>query len=375
METGNSRRSRRRQLVTSLYFHIPFCTKKCPYCHFYVIPNRLPYHHQLLSESIALEWERQWPLLQGKPITSIYFGGGTPTLFEGIGKILEKIPHRTPDCEITIEANPEESTPELFNRLRSIGINRLSLGIQSLDNRSLQTLGRIHSAEKGRQAILDAEKAGFQNISIDLMYDLPDQTEESWRYTLDQLHHLPIHHLSLYNLTIEPHTSFHKQNVQPLSGKRSLRLLTAALETLAALGLHRYEISAFALPGHESRHNTGYWTGRPFLGFGPSACSFWEGERFRNIAHLHRYAKLLKAHESPIDFRERLLYPAQVKERLAIQLRLKEGADLTSFDLPLETRSAIEKLKALGLLQQEGAQLQLTERGMLFYDTVATELM
>ncbi|HSX11543.1 MAG TPA: radical SAM family heme chaperone HemW [Chlamydiales bacterium] len=360
-------------MVTSLYFHIPFCTKKCPYCHFYVIPNRLPYH-KILSESLALEWERQLPLLSGKTVTSIYFGGGTPTLFSGIGPLLATIP-RAPDCEITIEANPEEISLPLLSNLKSLGINRLSLGVQSLDDRSLQTLERIHTAEKARQAIFDAQKAGFDNVSIDLMYDLPDQTEESWRYTLDQLRDLPIHHLSLYNLTIEPHTAFHKRRVQTPVGELSLRLLTTALEKLEAINLQRYEISAFAHPGHESRHNLGYWTARPFLGFGPSAFSYWEGERIRNIANLNRYARELQEGKSPVDFREKLPYPANVKELLAVRIRLREGVDLAQFALPPETQVAIEKLKEQGLVDQEHNRLKLTERGMLFYDTVATEII
>jgi oxygen-independent coproporphyrinogen-3 oxidase len=359
--------------VISLYFHIPFCTKKCPYCHFYVIPNRLP-THKILADSLALEWERQLPLLQNKPITSIYFGGGTPSLFDGVGALLEKIPH-TPDCEITIEANPEDSSPALFARLKSIGINRLSLGVQSLDDRSLQTLERIHTAEKAKQAIFDAHKAGFNNISIDLMYDLPGQTEESWRYTLDQLPDLPIQHLSLYNLTIEPHTAFHKRQVQTPGGELSLRFLTTALEKLEKRGLKRYEISAFAIPGYESRHNLGYWTARPFLGFGPSAFSYWEGERFRNVADIHKYARLLKENQSPVDFREALPYPANVNELLAVRIRLVEGVNLADFVLPPETTAAITKLKEQGLLKQEGTRLQLTERGQLFYDTVATEII
>jgi oxygen-independent coproporphyrinogen-3 oxidase len=328
----------------------------------------------LLGESIALEWQQQLPLLDGKTVTSIYFGGGTPSLFPGIGEILEKIP-RGDDCEITIEANPEESSLELFQHFRSIGINRLSLGVQSLDDRSLQSLERIHSAEKARWAIFNAQKAGFQNVSIDLMYDLPGQTEESWRYTLDQLPDLPIHHLSLYNLTIEPHTAFHKRKVETPGGELSLRFLTTALEKLASIGLNRYEISAFALPGHESRHNLGYWTARPFLGFGPSAFSYWNGERFRNIANINRYARLLAEGQSPIDFREQLPYPANVNELLAVRIRLKEGADLNSFELPQETKIAIDKLKEMGLIQITGSQIQLTERGTLFYDTVAAEII
>jgi oxygen-independent coproporphyrinogen-3 oxidase len=364
--------------VISLYFHIPFCTKKCPYCHFYVIPNRAPFR-KILSDGLALEWERQWPLIADKTVTSIYFGGGTPTLFgtEGIGALLDRIRasglQLAPDCEITLEANPEDSSFELFAALRSLGVNRLSLGVQSLDDRSLIQLERIHSAKRAKQALFDAQRAGFTNISIDLMYDLPEQTEESWRHTLDQLADLPIQHLSLYNLTIEPHTAFFKRKVQVPTGELSLRFLHAALEHLEKIGLKRYEISAFCKEGFASRHNLGYWTGRPFLGFGPSAFSYWEGERFRNIAHLQRYNRLLKEGASPVDFRESLPYPANVKELLAVRLRLREGVLIEPF--PEETEGAIEKLKRDRLLFEEGSRLRLTERGMLFYDTVAAEII
>ncbi|MGB7978999.1 MAG: radical SAM family heme chaperone HemW [Chlamydiales bacterium] len=359
--------------MISLYFHIPFCTKKCPYCHFYVIPNRFS-HHKLLSEALEMEWERQKILLEGKTVVSIYFGGGTPSLFGGIEEVLARI-SRSADCEITIEANPEESSVELFTHFRAIGINRLSIGVQSLDDRSLETLERIHSAEKARQAIFDAQKAGFDNVSIDLMFDLPGQTEESWRYTLDQLPHLPIQHLSLYNLTIEPHTSFHKRKIQPPNGELSLRFLMAALEKLESIGLKRYEISAFARPGHESRHNLGYWTGRPFLGFGPSAFSDWEGERFQNTPNIHKYARRLKEAESPVDFREKLPYPANVKERLAVHLRVIEGVDLELLNAPLDSLKSIEHLSEIGLLQRMGTRVQLTEQGRLLYDRVAEELI
>lgn len=359
--------------MISLYFHIPFCTKKCPYCHFYVIPNR-PAYQQLLSEALALEWRMQQPLMEGRPVTSIYFGGGTPSLFTEIGPLLTQIP-RASDCEITIEANPEESSLELFSHFVQLGINRLSLGVQSLDDRSLQTLERIHTAERAKRAIFDAAKAGFKNISLDLMYDLPGQTEESWAFTLDQLRDLPIQHLSLYNLTIEPHTSFHKRKVQLPQPELSLQLLQTALERLASLGLNRYEISAFARPGFESRHNLGYWTGRPFLGFGPSAYSFWEGERFRNVANIHKYARALREGQSPVDFREKLPYPAHLKERLAVGLRVREGVNLATFPLDADTARVIEELKRNNLLAQRGTQLQLTERGMLYYDTVASEMI
>jgi oxygen-independent coproporphyrinogen-3 oxidase len=356
----------------SLYFHIPFCTKKCPYCHFYVVPNQTRFH-ALLRKGLALEWEQKKARLHGKKIVSLYFGGGTPTLFgaEAIGEMIRRL-GPLEDVEITIEANPEECTRELFASLKNVGVNRISLGVQSLDDRSLQTLERTHSAAKARNAIFVARETGLENISIDLMYDLPGQTESSWDYTLRELRKLPIQHLSLYNLTVEPHTAFYKRKVVQPRPEQSLHFLYRALETFEELGFDRYEISAFAKSGFESRHNLGYWTFRPFLGFGPSAFSYWEGERFQMIANLQRYVKYLKAGQSAIAFREKLLYPQNVKEQIAVQLRLKNGLLLP--EIPEETARAIERLIEQGFIEKS-PRLRLTERGKLFYDSVAAELI
>ena len=364
--------------MISLYFHIPFCSRKCPYCHFYVVPNR-PLFHGILEEGLHLEWERQKSLIAGHTIASIYFGGGTPSLFPlGIDEILQKVRNDctlAPDCEITVEANPEESDVALFERLRAMGVNRISLGVQSLDDRSLQTLERTHTAKRAIEAIHAAEKAHFRNVTIDLMYDLPDQTEASWQYTLGRLSALPIQHLSLYNLTIEPHTSFFKRRkeLHLPDSEKSLRFLEQGVKAIEAMGLQRYEISAFSKPLHASRHNLGYWTGQPFLGFGPSAFSYWDGERFRNIAHLQRYTRRLKEGTTPIDFRERLPYPQSGNELLAVRLRLLEGAPAEL--VPDKTRAVIDRLIGDNFLRRSGGMVQLTEKGLLFYDTIASEIV
>jgi len=333
-------------------------------------------------EGLLLEWEKRLPLLQGHTIASIYFGGGTPTLFAptGIEKILQMIKSSgiplSPSCEITIEGNPEEGSQSLFQDLISIGINRLSLGVQSLDDRSLQTLERTHSAKKAKEAIIAAEAGGFTNISIDLMYDLPDQTEASWQYTLKELENLPFQHLSLYNLTIEPHTAFDKRKASLTfpSPHLSLNMLHTAVEALENLGLNRYEISAFAKPGFKSNHNLGYWMARPFLGFGPSACSFWNQKRLRNTSNLQKYREKLKNNLSPIEFEEELPYPQNIKEQFAVRLRLLEGAPWDP-TFPKEMEQTIEKLIDQNLLRKIDSYIQLTEKGILFHDTIATEII
>jgi oxygen-independent coproporphyrinogen-3 oxidase len=348
-----------------------------------VIPDK-PSLKKTFTDALALEWDIQSPLLAGKRIVSIYFGGGTPTLLplDEIGRILDRVRNSplslAKDCEITIEANPEETSKDLFSGLQNLGINRLSLGVQSLDDRSLAILERGHAAQKAKEALFDAYDANIRNISIDLMYDLPNQTEASWQYSLDQIPSLPITHLSLYNLTVEPHTSFFKRrNTLSFPGEQtSLKLLQTAIHSLNANGLKRYEISAFAKEGNASHHNVGYWTARPFLGFGPSAFSFWDGERFRNQANLQRYARSLREDRSPVDFREKLPVDASIKERFVVQLRMLSGVDLSQFPpLPDDTLISIEKWVQDGSLIYKNEIVKLTERGALLYDSIATDLI
>lgn len=367
-------------MSVSLYFHIPFCTRKCPYCHFYVLPDEERFKAQLLT-SLALEWQMQAPLLQNKTQISLYFGGGTPFLF-GPTAIQTIIDWASPPkgCEITLEANPENVTLELMQAYKKAGVNRVSIGVQSLDDSSLGTLHRTHNAETALRAIERTYEAGIDNISIDLMYDLPSQTLESWERTLSRLEKLPITHLSLYNLTFEPHTVFfkHRKKLTPLvpAPDLSLRMLQSAVDRLEALGLKRYEISAFAKPGFASKHNSGYWTARPFLGFGPSAFSYWEGKRFRNIANLSAYSKALAENRSPVDFAETLAYPDNLHELLAVRLRLLEGVAFSEFpELPASTHDILRSLSAQGWIELTPARAKLSQEGLLFYDSVAAAII
>ncbi|MBA2729117.1 MAG: radical SAM family heme chaperone HemW [Parachlamydiaceae bacterium] len=372
----------------SLYFHIPFCTKKCDYCHFYVLPDKAP-----LKESFMVGLEKEWlfqlPHLLDKKVASIYFGGGTPYLLgaSAIGQILDWVKRSLSfveeEIEITLEANPENVDFDSMCAYRNAGINRISIGVQSLDNTLLHSLGRLHSANKSLEAIDIAKRAGINNISIDLMYDLPRQTLDTWQKSLQQIKTLPITHLSLYNLTIEPHTVFFKyrNSLAPLipDEETSLEMYQMAVTELQSAGLQQYEISAFSKENHFARHNTGYWTGRQFLGFGPSAFSFWEGRRFRNIANLSKYLSRLHEGSTPIDFEEKLEPDAQQRELLTIGLRILEGVDLhelqKSRSLGHETLASLNKLVSDGYLSSKGKCVKLTPKGILFYDNVASDLI
>lgn len=373
----------------SIYFHIPFCSKKCPYCHFFVLPDE-PRFKEPFVPALIQEWHLRVPQLQGNTIVSIYFGGGTPTKLppSAYALLLDTIRSSgitiAPDCEITLEANPEDVSCSLMQEFKSVGINRVSLGVQSLIDTELVMLERTHASSGSIRAIDATHNAGIRNISIDLLFDLPNQTALSWKRTLEQLKTLPITHLSLYNLVLEPHTHFFKrrQEITPLlpTPTESLDLLNEAIIAIEQLGLKRYEISAFAKPGYESRHNKGYWTGRPFLGLGPSAFSYWEGKRFSNTKKFHTYLNLLKEKTLPVDFEEKLPFPNCLHELFAVQLRLLSGIDLPQWramhgPLPPGLLTQISLLQTQGLLESTHDTVRLTDLGHRFYDDVASTII
>lgn len=289
-----------------------------------------------------------------------------------------------PDCEITLEANPEDVSVELMREFRSVGINRVSLGAQSLVDEDLILLGRPHNASCSIRAVHAVKEGGIDNISIDLMFELPNQSLARWQKCLETVATLPLTHLSLYNLTFEPHTVFFRHKEQLLlqlpSEEERLKMLEIAVALLESFGLVRYEISAFAKEGLRSCHNMGYWTSRPFLGFGPSAFSYWEGARFSNTLNFSHYLSCLEQNRPPVDFEERLPFPRNLQELFAIALRPLDGVDLRAFTeqhgkLPEVLAESIDALIGKGLLNREDNRIQLTSLGQLFYDTVASEII
>lgn len=368
----------------SLYVHIPFCKRKCPYCHFYVIGDDEE-KQKLLVTSLVEEWSRLRTLYADKQLVSLYFGGGTPILLGAkrlafLIEMLTKGLSLHSSCEITVEGNPEEISLPFVQELAAAGVNRLSLGLQTDHDTLLHTLGRRHSGATALGAVEIAAAAGITNLSVDLMYDLPDQTLELWEATLATTVALPIRHLSLYNLTLEVGTPFYRKRHQltpRLPGdEESSAMLTTACHFLKNHGFDHYEVSAFAKPGFFSRHNIGYWTYRPCLGLGPSAFSYWQGRRYRNVPNFQQYCHALKMGDSPIDFSETLDPDSHIRERLAVNLRLLAGVDLKSLGtLPSSVERTLHELVASGLLYREEEHIRLTERGLLLYDTVAVALM
>lgn len=373
----------------SLYFHIPFCRKKCPYCHFFVIRDDLEKQKALLC-ALVNEISQKEDLIRDKKIISIYFGGGTPFLFETsfLKKVVQKIyackTKISNDIEITIEANPEDINIEKIKHLREMGFNRISIGVQSLDDRLLKLLGRSHGKDTILRALNTVYEGGIENISIDLMYDVPNQTISSWQNTLNQLEKLPISHISLYNLTIEPNTAFYRKKDE-LTKMRptediSKEMLMKAITSFEKLGLIRYEISAFARNDKYSRHNVGYWLNRTSIGYGPSAFSYYNDERMQNCCSFAKYINAILKKESPIDFVDLISFSEKIKEAFIISLRLIQGVNITSFEnrygkLPSDAKEAIEKLHIEGYLQKSKKNINLTDKGLLFYDSVASEII
>ena len=371
----------------SLYFHFPFCAVKCPYCHFAVCADRPEWKPPFLK-ALLFEWKQMLPKLRKFSIISVYFGGGTPTLFpEGIVSMMEIIAtdlSLAPSCEITVEANPESLHFDVVELLLRAKVNRISVGIQSLDNALLQVLGRRHSAECGIEALMEAKRAGIDRLSIDLMYELPHQTRKSWEATLAKTRALPITHISLYNLSFEPKTAFYRRykTLKPHlpSEETSAQFFKQSRAVFADFGFEHYEISAFAKKGDRSVHNIGYWCARPFFGFGPSAFSYVEGKRWRNAPSLPRYLEKIAQKKLPVDFEETLPYPANLCELLAIRLRFFEPLDLLLFQkafgkLPPFIDAILEDLCQKGWMKKEGSVIQLTSEGQLFYDCVAVALI
>jgi oxygen-independent coproporphyrinogen-3 oxidase len=268
---------------------------------------------------------------------------------------------------MTIEINPEFTD---FEKLQPF--NRVSIGVQSLDPALLECLGRLHTQEEAKRAVRGVKEAGIDNISIDLMMELPGQTLDSWKRTLDEALELPISHVSLYNLTFEPHTPFYRNRKELAktvpNPSLAREMIEVAIDRFEARNLPRYEISAFGRP---SVHNSGYWTGRPFLGIGPSAFSYIDGTRFQNVSNLHRYIQALRSGKSPIGFSETLSEEKSKRERLAIALRLVRGVPLEE----VPSYPEIDPLIQRGWLEKKEGRLALSLEGTFFYDSVATELI
>jgi oxygen-independent coproporphyrinogen-3 oxidase len=375
--------------AVGLYVHIPYCTRKCPYCSFAstaakVIPQR-EYLDCLKNELEKVLINKQ--IGSETALDSIYFGGGTPSLFEPslIGELIKAAHARlAPDAniEVTLEVNPDSAEPERLKELRRVGVNRLSIGMQSLDDKELEKLGRLHDSKKALEAFRCARAAGFKNIGVDIIIGTPSQNMESLSNTIAEVIKLRPEHISAYCLSIEEGTPYEtasqkgRLSVPDSDAQRRMYLMT--IERLEAAGYIHYEVSNFALVGMESRHNSRYWTGGDYIGIGAGAHSFasglstgkdW-GRRWWNIKDGDQYMKLINKGASARAGAEELTKEQARTEAIMLGLRQTRGIDEEAFarrfsGSPVEYLTRCDIVKAQGLICSAGGRLKLTKEGLL----------
>lgn len=374
-------------MASALYVHIPFCRRKCIYCNFY---SRIYKENEAADyiDAILLQLDK----LTG-PFTTVYVGGGTPTalglpllkkLLQGLARVSKN------SIEFTFEANPESANMDTMKMLRDHGVNRISIGAQSLKDEKLKKLGRIHDAARAVAAVTNAKRAGFDNISIDLIFGLWGEKPDNWKKELEEAVKLPVKHVSCYELTYESSTPLFdmlkNKAIVPAEDDVIADMYETAIDGLALRGFRQYEVSNFAKAGFESRHNANYWNNSGYLGLGASAFSYDGQTRYKNVSDACEYARLVRSGKDPADFSERLSPERRARETAAVKIRTRDGIDFDWFKT--NTGYNLEDLenKAIPALMDEGfikytkngdsvTGIRLKRKGFLFCDTVSGNLL
>ncbi len=379
--------------MPGLYIHVPFCARKCAYCDFYSLPLA-DQPDAVAGAAIARYLDALERELRGLPAgfvpDTVYVGGGTPTVLpaESLTRLLDLVHRRfrlPADGEWSCEANPGTVTAEKAARLRAGGVNRVSLGVQSLDDRNLAALGRSHTARQAAESYQALRAAGFDNLGVDLMYGLPGVPRAGLAQDLEELLRWQPEHVSVYALSFEAGT--------PLAARRAHGAVAEVADDeqaeqyhlirrrLGAAGYEQYEISNFARPGRACRHNLNYWAGGDYFGCGPAAHSHGQGRRSANLSDLEAYAASLAEGRSSCAFEEILGAEAKARETLILNLRRTAGVEedefrrQTGFDVQALGGGALARALALGLLEREGRRLRLTAAGLFVSDAVFAELV
>ncbi|KAF0139614.1 MAG: oxygen-independent coproporphyrinogen III oxidase [Stygiobacter sp.] len=368
-------------IETAIYIHIPFCDHKCIYCDFYSIINyeNVTNYLSALKKEIA-NYAAQFA--HERKIISIFFGGGTPSLMEAgyIGEIIEEVKRKfslNEYAEITLETNPGTVTKQKLSEFKNAGINRVSVGIQSFDEADLKFLTRIHDSETAKQTISDAEEVGFENLSLDLIFNLPNQTKEKWRKNLEEAIKLPIKHISAYSLILEQGTILNKM---VLDGKVKMQdiehdadLYEFTIDFLISNGFEQYEVSNFAKPGFQCVHNNAYWHYKEYLSFGTSAHSFANGKRWWNLSSTRFYIDAMNKRGNAIAGEENLSREQMLDEYVMLGLR-SSGLDLDMLEHKFgnnwfeRNKNVIAEYIAQKLISLTNGKLVLTVKGFVVCD-------
>jgi len=372
--------------MAGIYIHVPFCKQACYYCDFHFSTNQSL--REELIQSITVEFELQKNYLQGEIIETIYLGGGTPSLLskrelEVIFNSINKHYRVAPDPEITLEANPDDLTKEKIQVLKDVGINRVSLGIQSFEDTVLESLNRAHNSAEAVKSVLDLRESGIHNLSIDLIHSIPGQDSQMLMHNLAKVIELAPEHISVYSLTIEEKTVFGKWaahgKIKATEETQSAHQFEQVMDTLIESGYQHYEISNFSLPGFASKHNSSYWQQKKYLGAGPSAHSFDGDSRQFNVSNNHLYMKSLKKGIIPFE-KETLTLENKINEYIFTSLRTSQGCNLSYLnktyrhDIGTINATYIQSLITQGYVIVSGGILLLTRQGKLLADKIASDL-
>lgn len=373
--------------MAGIYIHIPFCKTRCIYCDFYSTTRSELKERYVRALCRELQMRREY--LRGEAVETVYFGGGTPSQlaeedFRQIFQALQEVYGLEHCREITLEANPDDLTEAYTVMLRRLPFNRISMGIQTFDDAMLKLLNRRHNAVQAIEAVDRCRRAGFDNISIDLIYGLPDETDERWRRDLQQVVALGVEHISAYHLTYEEGTRLYQllqaHSICEVDEDSSLRFFSTLIDTLTAAGYEHYEISNFCRPGRHSRHNTSYWQGIPYLGCGPSAHSFDRRTREWNVASLEKYMCTIEAGGREYET-ECLDDVTRYNEYVMTALRTKRGIAAEDLKRTFGTelwqycRDMARPYIDSGKLRVEDNRLCLTREGIFVSDGIISSLM
>ncbi len=370
-----------------IYIHIPFCKKACSYCNFHFSTNQSLKQAflQALQKEIILTAQTT---ADTQDVATLYFGGGTPSLLnpEELAAIINDIRKHfsvLPNAEITLEANPDDINPQSLTSWQEIGINRLSVGLQSFNEAELQWMNRAHNSTEAMSCLASIPQSGFSNYSIDLIYGSPMLTHETWQQHIETIIAHKVPHISCYALTVEPKTALHyqieKKQTLAIDEQQQAEQYDLLCTTLENAGYEHYETSNFALPHYNSKHNSSYWESKFYIGLGPSAHSYnGSNKRHWNIANNALYIQQLEMGQSPIEATEELDTTTQMNEAIMIGLRLKKGLDLNWFENSFRQKHSLlavaKKYLDMGKLVVENDHLCATKNGRFFIDGIAADL-
>ena len=373
--------------MAGIYIHIPFCKQRCNYCAFY--SSTLYNIKEEYADAVCKELLMRKEYIKGEEIKTIYFGGGTPstlptTLLQKICDTIYKNYTVCSNAEVTIECNPDDLTEEFLTVLRQLPFNRISMGVQSFSDRQLKRLGRRHNAEKARRAVGNARAAGYKNISIDLMFALPGSTTEEWEESINEAISLNPEHISAYNLMYEEDTPLHRAlqrgDFEELSEEENVEQFRMLIKKMKEAGYCHYEISNFAKPGYESRHNSSYWNDTAYIGCGAAAHSYNGNSREWNISDIKEYIKGIESNNRNYEI-EHLTEEERYNDAILTRLRTSDGIPLAWIKNKFSQRlnsymlNAAKKHIEYGNIKKTDETLSLTENGIFISDAVIRDLI